>query len=178
VHHRKPSETTAATGRTVSWRGRKCVCTHRRARLLFSVGLPTTTQGGNKREGLPRRVWRCLRLINVNLIQRECRCIHKADAFVLAVLSRLDSLLVAWRAPAIACGCAQMACLETQAAFSVYQVMGKFNWYRHFFLESTFKREKGQNRKGKIFQRRKLNLFLSHFFLFWWIVSAHRLSFL
>jgi len=24
------------------------------------------------------RVWRCLRLINVNLIQRKCRCIHEA----------------------------------------------------------------------------------------------------
>jgi len=127
---------------------RKYACTHKRARLRrprLLRGLPAITRGGNKREGLPRRVWRCLRLINVNLIQCECRCIHEAGAFVRQSHARLLSRRMT--SASLACGCTRhrgsCACLETQAAFSVYQVMGKFNCriVYAFFLESTFARQ-------------------------------------
>lgn len=80
------------TGRTVSRREKKtkkkCECTH--------VRVCSGPEGTDGREGWIKgkvcRVWRCLRLINVNLIRREMhRCIYETGSSLSrsALLSRV-----------------------------------------------------------------------------------------
>lgn len=128
-------------------------------------GLPATTRGGNKREGLPRRVWRdvcaSLTLTSFNA---------NADAFTRQTRVRPASLTLGsplTTSASLACGCAEYrgGCVfrDTQAAFSVYQVMGKFNCRRGTYVHAFFVLglcgcERDGGRKGigeKVFFREK-----------------------
>lgn len=102
-----------------------------------------------------------MRLINVNLIQRECRCIHEADASIPAVSHGLV-LLSRYMTSAsnrVWVRSNTVACLETQAAFSVYQVMGKFNrrGIRTFFSDLHLKEKKANGKNIKF-------IFIAFFF--------------